>query len=187
MSLPHLIGAGLLAAGLAGTAGAQATDTDTKGPLPVRGNVPALCSGGALGGAGSAFELGVMIDTTTGFLRPDLSAPPKLLVGAFCSSRSQIKVDATPMAAQNFTTEPPAGFSRIVHYDATASGWTTSPAVFHTGAATNPAASQERSTAFTGDISVGVSNFTTAGGDSLRMVADTAYQGTVTVTLAVVE
>jgi hypothetical protein len=31
-----------------------------------------------------------------------------------------------------------------------------------------------------------VSNFTTSGGNTLRMVADPVYQGTVTVTLAVV-
>jgi hypothetical protein len=186
MSMLRLIAAASTAALWAGTAGAQATDTATQGPLPVRGNVPALCSGGTLAAGGSAFEMGVLINTTTGFLRTDLAAPPKLLVGAFCSSMSSITVLATPMTAQNFTATPPAGFSRTVHYNATASGWTTTPAVFATGAATNPNATQQRSTAFTGDITVGVSNFTTGGGDALRMVADSAYQGTVTVTLAVV-
>jgi hypothetical protein len=187
MKLLHLVGAGLLAAGLAGTASAQeATDTSTRGPIPVRGNVPALCSGGTLGGGGTAFEVGILINTSTGFLLPNLSAPPKTLTGAFCSSKSAITIVATPMTAQNFTATPPANFSRTVNYDASAAGWTTSPAVFSTGAASNPNATQQRATAFTGDITVSVSNFTTGGGDALRMVADPVYLGTVVVTLAVV-
>ena len=186
MRMLHVIGAALLAAGLAGTASAQATNTATAGPIPVRGNVPALCSAGTLSGGGGAFDVGVLINTTTGFLLPNLSAPPKTLTGAFCSSKSAITIVATQMTAQNFTTTPPTGFSRIVNYDATAAGWTTTPAVFSTGAATNPNATQQRATAFTGDITVSVSNFTTGGGDALRMVSDTSYLGTVTVTLAVV-
>lgn len=186
MNKLHLIGAGLLGIGLAGTASAQASDTATTGPIPVRGNVPALCSGGTLGGGATAFDVGVLVDTSTGFLLPNLSAPPKTLTGAFCSSKSAITIVATPMTAQNFTATAPAGFSRTVNYNATAAGWTTSPAVFATGAASNPNATQQRATAFTGDIVVSVGNFTTGGGDALRMVADTAYLGTVTVTLAVV-
>ena len=187
MKTLHLIGAALLAAGLSGTASAQeATNTATTAPIPVRGTVPALCSGGTLTGGGAAFEVGVLINTTTGFLLPNLTAPSKTLTGAFCSSKSAITIVATPMTTQNFTATPPTGFSRIVHYNATASGWTTTPAVFATGAASNPNATQQRATAFTGDITVSVSNFTTGGGDALRMVADPAYLGTVIVTLAVV-
>lgn len=160
------------------------SDTDAKN-FAVIGNVPALCSGGILTGAGSTFDVGVLIDTATGFLRTDLAAPDKLLAGSFCSARSTIAVDATPMLAQNFTGTPPTGFSRTVNYTATASGWTATPAVFTVGAASNPASVQTRPTAFTGDVTVGVSSFTTAEGAALRMVADTSYVGTVTVTLAV--
>jgi hypothetical protein len=177
--------AALLMAGAAAPALAQ-SETDSAGPIPVRGNVPALCSGGSLAGGEGAFELGVLIDTSTGFLLPALSAPPKTLTGAFCSSRSSIRVEATPLTAQNALVAP-AGFSRTVNYTATASGWTVAPAVFTIGAPSNPAAVQQRSTAFTGDITVAVGGFLTAGGDSLRMVADPAYQGQVTVTLAVVD
>jgi hypothetical protein len=173
--------------GVSGTACAQTGDTATAGPMPVRGNVPALCSSGSLPAANGAFDLGVLVDTSTGFLLPNLSAPPKTLAGAFCSSRSSITVTATPLSAMNMTAAAPAGFSRTVHYTASASGWTSSPAVFATGAASNPGATQTRSSAFTGDIVVGVGSFATAGGNSLRMVADTAYEGLVTVTLAVVE
>lgn len=161
------------------------SDTDIK-TFAVTGNVPPICSGGVLTGTGSTFEVGVLIDTATGFLRTDLAAPNKQLAGSFCSARSTISVNATPMLAQNFTTTPPANFSRTVNYTATASGWTDSPAVFTVGAASNPAAVQQRPTAFSGDIIVGVSSFTTAGGAALRLVADTSYVGTVTVTLAVV-
>src|SRR5687768_8190519 len=121
MKMLHGIGAILLTAGFAGTASAQATDTATTGPIPVRGNVPALCSGGAIsGGAGTAFDVGVLVNTSTGFLLPNLSAPPKTLTGAFCSSKSVITIIATPMIAQNFTATAPAGFSRTVNYNATA-------------------------------------------------------------------
>jgi hypothetical protein len=185
MKMLHAIAGGLAIAALAGTASAQST-TATSPAIAVRGNVPALCSGGTLGTGGTSFDLGVLIDTATGFLKSGLTAPSKTLSGAFCSSRSAITVSATPMTAQNFTATPPAGFSRTVNYNAAATGWTPTAATFSTAAATNPAATQQRSTAFTGDVVVSVASFTTGGGDALRMVADTAYQGTVTVTLAVV-
>jgi hypothetical protein len=161
-----------------------ATDHDSVGPMPVTGNVPTLCSGGTLTGGNTVFALGTLVDTATGFLLPTLSAPPKTVTGSFCNTRSTITVAALPMTAQSFVGTPPAGFSNTVNYTATASGWTPTAAAFTTGAATNPSASQTRTTAFTGDITVGVSNFTTSGGATLRMVADPVYQGQVTLTLA---
>ena len=175
----------LIAAG--GGAALAQSETDAAGPIPVTGNVPALCSGGSLAGGEGAFELGVLIDTSTGFLLPALSAPPKTLTGAFCSSRSAITIEATPLTAQNAPDAPPAGFSKTVHYTASASGWTPAPAVFVTGAATQPASTQQRATAFTGDVTVSVGDFVTGGGNALRMVADPSYQGLVTVTLSVVD
>jgi hypothetical protein len=71
-----------------------------------------------------------------------------------------------------------------VDYTATASGWTTTPASFTTSLANNTAATQSRSTPFSGDIAVAIANFGTTGGNALRLVADTNYRGTVTVTLA---
>lgn len=164
-------------AALALPAAAQAqSESDTK-TFAVIGNVPAMCAGGTLVGGNSTFDLGVLIDTTTGFLRTDLAALSKVLSGAYCSGRSTITVSASAMAAQNFTAAPPAGFSRTVDYTAIAAGWTTA-------AASNPAATQTRATAFTGDIAVGISGFATGGGNTLRLVADTNYRGLVTVTLA---
>lgn len=176
---------GLIAAALAAPAAAQSTSDTSE--FAVIGNVPALCSGGTISGANATFDLGVLVDTSTGLLRTDLAAPSKVITGSFCSARSTINVDADAMAAQNFTASPPAGFSRSVNYVATASGWTVTPASFDTAQAVNSAATQSRDTAFTGDITVALSNFATGGGNALRLVADTNYLGTVTVTLAAAE
>ena len=185
----RLILAAALALSLPGTAFAQSAATSTR-TIGVSGNAvvgaaPAMCFGGSPSGTGS-YDLGVLIDTATGRLRPDLSAPPQLLVGSFCTGRSTITVEASPLAAQNSALTPPSGFARSVDYVATASGWTPVPARFATAAAANAAATQTRATAFTGDISVAISGFATRGGDMLRLVADDTYRGLVTVTLAAV-
>lgn len=164
--------------------GGSATDSEQ---FQVIGTVPALCSVGFPDNSGGVFDMGVLVDTTTGLLRTDLSAPDKTLAGAFCSARSTIVIAATPMLALNFAGTPPAGFSSAVNYVATARGWTVTPASFNTAATSNPAATQVRDTAFTGDITVGVSNFATAGGASLRPVADDQYLGEITVTLTAAE
>jgi hypothetical protein len=175
--------AALLAAG--GATAASAQSTARSGPFAVIGNVPALCTGGTLGTDNGIFAVGVLIDTSTGFLLPNLAVPDKTLVGAYCSSRSTITVDATPMVAVNATALPGEGFSRTVNFTATASGWTTTAASFTTGAATHRAAVQSRATGFTGNIVVGLGSFATGGGNTLRLVADPRYEGSVTVTLAI--
>jgi hypothetical protein len=154
------------------------------GTVQVTGHVAAFCIGGTVQGGDSVFALGVMIDTATGDLLPNLSAPPKTVVGSFCNGASTISITATRMTAQSFTATPPTGFTDAVDYTATASGWTPTAASFTTDAATNPASSQTRDTAFTGPITVAVSGFTPVGGVTLRPVADPAYLGVVTVTLA---
>ncbi|NCP11415.1 MAG: hypothetical protein GW859_05590 [Sphingomonadales bacterium] len=158
------------------------SDSDTK-QFTVIGTVPALCAGGTIAGANATFDLGVLVDTSTGFLRTDLAAPAKTITGSFCSIRSTIRVEATPMTAQTFTAVPPSGFSRTVDYTATASGWTTTPARYATEEAIHTDATQSRATAFTGDITVALSQFSTGGGTALRLVSDPSYSGTVTVTL----
>jgi hypothetical protein len=175
------LGGALLAA--AGSA-AHAQTPPVAGVVSVTGTVPALCFGGTLTGGGS-FDLGVLVDTTTGLLRTDLTASPKTLTGAFCSARSRIGISATQLAAQNNTATPAGGFSRIVDYRATASGWTSTAATFMTGSDNNPGSSQERATAFQGDITVGIGNFSTSGGNGLRLIADPSYLGAITVTLSV--
>lgn len=169
---------------LPGVAQAQATDTSSK-TVNVIGTAPAMCFAGTVSGTGS-YDLGVLIDTNTGQLRNDLSAPPQVLVGSFCTGRSTITVAATPLEAQNFTAAAPTGFSRRVDYTATASGWTVTPASYNTGTASNTASTQSRPTAFSGDVTVAISDFSTAGGNALRLVADGNYRGVVTVTIAAV-
>ena len=179
-----LLLAPVLIAVVPSTALAQTSNTSTKN-VGVVGTAPAMCFGGTLTGSGS-YDLGVLIDTSTGQLRTDLTAPAKILVGSFCTGRSTITVAATPLAAQNSTVAPPTGFARSVNYVATASGWTTTPASFNTAIAANNAATQTRASAFTGDITVAISGFATSGGSSLRLVADDNYRGLVTVTIAAV-
>ncbi len=178
------LGLGLGALALAVPASAQEASTSDTETFQVIGTVPTLCSAGSVTTGTGVFDMGVLINTSTGLLRTDLAAPDKVLTGAFCSGRSTISISATPMAAQNFTGTPPAGYSTGVNYTATASGWTAAPAAFTTGAASNTGATQTRATAFSGDITVSVSNFATAGGTALRPVADPNYSGLVTVTLA---
>ena len=164
---------------------AQAQSATDSRQFSVSGNVPSMCVAGTVTGGNATFDLGVLVDTSTGLLRNNLAVPSKTITGSYCSARSTISVVATPIEAQAFTTTPPAGFSRTVNYTATASGWTSTAASFTTGAASNAAASQVRDTPFSGDIAVALGNFATGGGNGLRLVADTAYSGNVTVTLAV--
>lgn len=177
-----LVLAAIAAASIVSPAFAQSTSQ--AGPLPVTGNVPAVCAAGAVSGGDNVFAVGVLVDTTTGFLRDDLSAPAKTLAASFCNAQSTISISATPMTAQSAVGAAPAGFTNAVDFTAVASGWTTTEASTNTGAGSNPAASQSRNTAFAGDIVVSLSNFAPAGG-ALRPVADPDYRGTVTVTLAV--
>ena len=174
-----------LAALAAMPAGAQAQSSIATKTLAVTGNVPAMCVGGTVSGDG-AFNLGVLIDTATGLLRTDLAAPARVISGSYCSTRSTIAITATPLAATNFTAVPTSGFSRSVNYTATASGWTPTAASFAIGASANTAATQTRDSAFAGDITVGIGGFGVSGGNALRLVADTAYRGLVTVTLSAV-
>ena len=179
--------AGLTVSGLALASPALAQNagpSSTQGPININGTVPILCSGGTLSASDGSFAVGTLIDTSTGFLLRTLSATSRTLAGSFCSPRSTIRVSATPMIAQNFSANPPSGFSKTVHYTAVASGWTDAPATFSTASVANESALQSRNSAYTGDITVSVSNFTTGGGDTLRMVGDTNYLGLVTVTVS---
>lgn len=161
-----------------------ASATSSAGPVPVTGTVPLFCSLGTVSSGDQIFALGVLVNTSTGLLRGDLTASSKTLSGSFCNTKSVLTIAATPMTAQSFTGTPGGGLSATVDYTATASGWTASPSVFSTGDASNPDAAQTQPAAFSGDITIGLSNFLTKGGNTLRLIGDPLYQGTVTVTLA---
>ena len=176
----------LISVALLAPVAARAADPGpAKGDVPVSGAVATLCVGGSVTGGDSSFNLGLLIDTATGFMLPNLAAPPKTVTGSFCNTRSTIAVSATPMIAQSSSGTPPAGFTNALDYTATASGWTPTAASYVTDAPSNPAAAQSRTSAYSGPITVAVSNFAPVGGAALRLVADAAYQGTVTVTLSV--
>lgn len=157
--------------------------TSTSPNMPVSGNVPTLCSVGGVGGQGS-FPLGVLIDTATGKMRAGLSAPNQTITGSWCNAPSTVSISATQLSAVNFTATPPAGFSRSLNYTATASGFSALPASFTTGATTNTIATRQAAGPVTGPITIAVSAVTPVGNDPF-LVADTSYQGVITITLAV--
>ena len=157
--------------------------TSTSPNMPVTGNVPILCSVGILSGQGS-FPLGNLIDNATGKMRQGLSAPDQTITGSWCNAPSTVSISATQLAAQTFTTTPPAGFSRTLNYTATASGFSALPASFTTGSTSNTTATRSVTGPITAPIIVAVSNVTPVGTDPF-LVADTSYLGIVTVTLAV--
>ena len=172
------------AIGIAALLASVPAHAQVGGQVNVEGFVTNLCFAGTLQGGNDVFDLGILSETSSGRLRSDLAAPPKTLVGAFCSGASTLSITATPLVSQNFTSNAPNGFSRTIHYTAQASGWTQTPATFVTGASTNPDASQDQPVAFAGDIVVAISDFNTDGGQSLRLVSDPSYQGQIVVTLA---
>lgn len=155
------------------------------GQVAVAGTVPSLCSSGLISGGDNVFDLGVLIDTSTGFLLPSLSTPTKTLSGAFCNAQSTITISAVPMTAQNFAGTAPGGFTSGVDFVATASGWTPSAASVSTAADVNPNAVRQQPAPHAGDVLVSLSTFTARGGN-LRLVADDDYRGSVVVTLAAV-
>lgn len=179
-----LIAASLAAALAAGAGVAQAANTAGPNSVPVTGNAVTFCTTGSLTNDTAVFDLGVLTDTNTGLLKSNIPPVSKTLNGAVCNAVSTISVTATPMTAQAFSDTPPNGFSRSVDYTATASGWTTSPAVFETAQTSNAGASQARNSPFAGPITVTLSDFSTTGGSNLRLVADPNYTGAITVTLA---
>lgn len=162
---------------------AAQTAAAPTGQVSVAGTVPALCSSGVISGGDNVFGLGVLIDTSTGYLLPSLNAPTKTLSGAFCNAQSTITISATPMVAQNYSGGLPSGFTDGVDFVATASGWTSVAASTSTAATTHPEAFQQQPAPRAGDISVSLSNFTAKGGN-LRLVSDNDYRGSVIVTLA---
>ena len=187
MLKPVLVTA-VAAAVMASASGASAQQaTSVTGNVGIEGSVAARCTAGTLVGGDSVFDLGVLIDTATGFLRPDLSAPPKVLTAAYCNSQSVITIVATPMVAQSFSGPAPTGFTDSVDFVATASGWTPTPAAFDTSQNANPGAIQARNQPWGGDITVSLSGFTAHGGATLKPVADPQYQGTIVVSLSVAD
>jgi hypothetical protein len=173
--------AGTFAGAVVGADAASAPDT---AHVEIAGVVSPLCSVGGAADGDNVFEMGTLIDTSTGLLLPGLTAT-KTLSGVFCNSLSTVSVLATPMQAQNATQPPPQGFTATVDFLASASGFGATPARFATGLAQNPDATQSVPDAFAADIVVDLTQFSANGGANLALVADPAYRGTVTITVAI--
>jgi len=160
---------------------AQTRDDTT---IIVNGTVPARCRVGEIRGAGDTFDLGVMIDTSTGLLRRDLSAPDKVVTGSFCNTQSVLTVRAVPMAPEDVTFLSSDAFTRRIDFIATASGWTETPARFKTSAGENQSgAAQIQPNPTDVDLILSLSDFTANGGADRRPVASDDYVGQVTLTL----
>jgi hypothetical protein len=179
------ISAGVLASGFGAPLMAQEAAPTTI-TFPVTGFVTRLCAIGAVTGGNGTYSLGSLIDPTTGLLSSALAAPSKVVSGSWCNAPSTINVTATQLTATGFTGAPPSGFTSTVDFTANASGWSTAPASFTTGAASNAGATQSASSATAGAISIGIGSFAARGGAGLRPVAATAYSGQVVLTLAIV-
>jgi hypothetical protein len=177
--------AAMASAGLSAPVFAQETP-HTVVSFPVTGFVTRLCSIGAVAGGNGSFSLGSLIDPTSGLLSSTLSAPNKIVAGSWCNAPSTINVAATQLTATGFTGAAPAGFTSTVDFTASASGWSTTPASFATGAAANAAATQPATGATAGPITIGINSFAARGGANLRPVAAAAYGGQVVLTLAIV-
>src|SRR6185437_10845828 len=69
-----------------------------NGSVSVQGHVTNLsCTLGTVAATDSIFNVGVLVDTATGLLAPNLSVPPKILSGSFCNTASRLSIAATPM------------------------------------------------------------------------------------------
>ena len=150
----------------------------------INGTVPAGCRAGEVLGGDDTFDMGVLIDTSTGLLRPDLNAVDKVVVGSFCNTQSTLTVSAIPMSAEDVQSLGSDAFTRRIDFVATASGWTDVPARFETALGeTQAAAAQIQPNPTDVDLILSLSNFTPNGGMDRRPVASDDYVGQVTLTL----
>jgi hypothetical protein len=156
--------------------------------ITLSGSVDKACHIGAP--STTSIPLGALAATDTGALAP-VTAPSVTIAGSWCNTGSTVGVIATPLVAQHYSGVPTSGFTKAVDYTATASGWTATPASYvitsdESGTVTSSTtpASQPATTPAASDIIISLSNFVSpVAGD--RLVADTNYSGTITVTLAV--
>jgi hypothetical protein len=179
--LKHVLYASAALALLAAPAFADATTS-----ISVQGSVDSTCHIGTP--VSATLDFGMLMDPATGKLRTPIFDQTTDIKGSWCNTASTISVIATPLVAQNYVGDPPAGFTKAVNYHVTISGWTNSMAIFSTtgdasgGNSSTVAGSQSTSDPKAESLFVDVMQLTTPGTDS-RLVADTNYSGTITVTL----
>ncbi|KAA9014343.1 hypothetical protein [Sphingobium limneticum] len=161
---------------------------DNVGPdqeqLSVSGRVPYLCQIGGASTTREAFDMGVLVDVSTGYLKRNMTAPDRIIDDTWCNAPSQIEIRAVELAPQNATAQLREGFAGAVHFTAAASGWSETPASFRTDGASEQSSSiqtapQPRVTS----ITISLTDFRMRDGASLRPVASRSYLGAVIVTL----
>lgn len=155
--------------------------------ITLTGSVDKACHMGSP--SSSTISLGALAAQSDGTLA-SITVSPVTISGSWCNAGSTIGIIGTPIIAQSYTGAPPSGFTKAVNYSLTASGWTTTAAVFVTtgdssggGSGTTPT-TQPAISPVAQNITVGLSNFATPAA-GLRLVADPNYSGTITVTLSV--
>lgn len=155
--------------------------------ITVKGTVGSACHLGDL--SSSQIDVGQLSNNTDGTLASINGSPATAITGSWCNTGSKIIVVATPLVAQGFAGAPPSGFTKAVNYTASASGWGSAAADDTTLGDASGAESSSHSGSQTlndpeaNTITVSLSAFSTpSSGD--RLVADSNYEGTITVTLA---
>jgi len=155
--------------------------------ITVKGTVGSACRLGDL--SSSQIDLGQLSNNTDGTLASISGTPSTTITGSWCNTGSKIIIVASPLVAQGFAGAPSSGFTKAVNYTASASGWGSAIASDTTlgnssGAeSTSHSGSQTLNDPEANAITVSLSSFSTpASGD--RLVADSDYEGTITVTLA---
>lgn len=155
--------------------------------ITVKGMVGSACHLGDLSSA--QIDVGQLSNNTDGTLASISGTPGTTITGSWCNTGSKITVVATPLVAQGFAGTPPSGFTKAVNYTASASGWGSAAASDTTLGNTSGAesashsGSQALSDPEANTIAVSLSSFSTPGSGD-RLVADSDYEGTITVTLA---
>ena len=155
--------------------------------LTVKGTVGSACHLGDL--SSSQIDVGQLSNNPDGTLAAISGTPGTTITGSWCNTGSKITVVASPLVAQGFAGVPPSGFTKAVNYTASASGWGSASASAPTLGNTSGAESGSHSGSQTlndpeaNTIAVNLSSFSTPGSGD-RLVADSDYEGTITVTLA---
>jgi hypothetical protein len=184
LTFPAIVIAGLVLA-------PQATTQNATGTIDVRGTVAGRCSvdgqsAGALSGVIDLQE----IAAPDGTLRPDLQGPTvpgeQVSFGVTCNTGApKVEIAATRM--QTGAGAPPAGYTNVVDFTATADITTTggATAVHYTTAASPPGPSTAILTNplanLANNVVVRVHSFTTA--QSVILTAGT-YNATITITIS---
>lgn len=156
--------------------------------ITLTGNVDKACHIGSP--STLSVSLGNLANASDGTLLTSIPLSDTTISDSWCNTGSTIGVLATPLVALGYSGAPPSGFTKAVNYTAAASGWSPTAASFTTnaiadgsGSGSTPA-TQSAGNPVAQTITVSLSSFHSPS-SGLRLVADTNYSGTITITLTV--